>query len=137
MSGELRLSPRRNAGSRPATGYAIADLADDVIGVLDALGIEGAVLARHSASAARSRSKPRSSRRARFVECLQEQARAAAAGQLLRRDGGGMPVTVCRALLTALARSARLRRCARGLDRGHHASAVETEGATSLTRRAG
>jgi pimeloyl-ACP methyl ester carboxylesterase len=42
MSGELRLSPRRNAGSRPATGDAIADLADDVIGVLDALGIEGA-----------------------------------------------------------------------------------------------
>jgi pimeloyl-ACP methyl ester carboxylesterase len=55
LDGDVRayaVTQRGHTGSsRPATGYAIADLAGDVLAFLDAVGIERAVLAGHSLGA--------------------------------------------------------------------------------------
>ena len=55
LDGDVRayaITQRGHTGSsRPATGYAIANLAGDVLAFLDALGIERAVLAGHSLGA--------------------------------------------------------------------------------------
>jgi pimeloyl-ACP methyl ester carboxylesterase/FAD/FMN-containing dehydrogenase len=55
LAGDLRayaVTQRGHPGSsRPASGYAISDLAGDVVAFLDAMGIERAVLAGHSLGA--------------------------------------------------------------------------------------